>query len=133
MHTGSFFEVSLQRSIQHHPCVLERRVVNKPVHLSAHGRRGVEAVFNAGAVDVYADAIDIAQLNAGGVNVKLAGYEFANGTYSFAVVSYGFEVNSSGYTLATKIPRTPCIRQIRWIKCAKSELKVRIFTMNTAP
>ena len=48
-----------------------------------------------------------------------------------AVISAGFDVNSSGYTLATKIPWTPCIRWMRWIKRVKSELKVRIFKTNT--
>ena len=40
-------------------------------------------------------------------------------------------MNSSGYTLATKIPWTPCIRRTEWIKYIKSELKVRIFEANT--
>ena len=126
-------EVSLQCSIQNHPCVLERLIINKPVRLCAHGQRGIKAVLNAGAVDVYAATTGIAQLDACGVNVKFTGHKFVHGIYSLAVISAGFDVNSSGYTLATKIPWTPCIRQMRWIKCAKSELRVRIFAMNTAP
>ena len=78
MHPRGALQITLQRSVQRHPCVLERRVVNKPVHLSAHGQRGVKAVLNAWAVDVYAAAIGIAQLDTGGVNVKFAGCEFVH-------------------------------------------------------
>lgn len=58
--------------------VLEWGVVDEPVHFSAHGQGGVEAVLDAGGVDAEVLAVGIAQLDAGYVYIELAGYQLSH-------------------------------------------------------
>ena len=71
-----FSQVLLQSSVEHHLRILKRRVIDEPVHLGAHWQRGVEAVLYAWCVDAENLAVGIAQLDAGGVDVESARYQF---------------------------------------------------------
>lgn len=62
--------------------VLKRRVIDEPVHLGAHWQRGIETVLDAGGVDTDRLAVGISQLDAGCVDVELAGYQLSH-CYSF--------------------------------------------------
>ena len=76
MLAGHSTQIAFQRAIQHHLRVLERNVIDEPVELGAHGQSGVEAVLVTGGVYAEDLAVGIAQLDAGGVDVESARYQF---------------------------------------------------------
>lgn len=71
-------QVLLQCAVEYHLCVLERRVIDEPVHLGAHGQGGIQAVINAGRVDADGAAVGIAQLYTGCIDVELSGYQLSH-------------------------------------------------------
>ena len=73
MHPRCLTQVLLQRTVERHLGVLERGVVYQPVHLSAHGQGGVEAVLYAGRVEAESLDVGVAQIYTGCVDIEFTG------------------------------------------------------------